>query len=63
MRVAVVVNDFGSIDIDSQLITNVQSDVISLANGCVCCTMQSNMVDTTVLRFILEGILKTINPG
>jgi G3E family GTPase len=34
--VAVLVNDFGSINIDAELVVGVESDVISLANGCVC---------------------------
>ena len=34
LRVAVLVNDFGSINIDAELVVGVESDVISLANGC-----------------------------
>ncbi len=39
LRVAVLVNDFGSINVDADLMVGVESggDVISLANGCVCC--------------------------
>ena len=33
LRVAVLVNDFGSINIDAELVVGVESDVISLANG------------------------------
>jgi G3E family GTPase len=36
LRVAVLVNDFGSTNIDADLIVSVEGDVISLANGCVC---------------------------
>ena len=36
LRAAVLVNDFGAINIDSELIVNVEENVISLANGCVC---------------------------
>ena len=39
LRVAVLVNDFGAINIDAELVVGVQDDVISLANGCVCCTI------------------------
>lgn len=45
LRIAVMVNDFGSIDIDGRLIVGVEGDLISLANGCICCTMQDGMVD------------------
>ena len=37
LRVAILVNDFGSINIDADLVVGVESDVISLTNGCVCC--------------------------
>jgi G3E family GTPase len=36
--VAVLVNDSGAINIDAELVIGVKDDVISLANGCVCCT-------------------------
>ncbi|MBT4045170.1 MAG: GTP-binding protein [Rhodospirillaceae bacterium] len=38
-RLAVLVNDFGEINIDAALITAHDGDTISLANGCVCCTI------------------------
>jgi G3E family GTPase len=45
LRVAVLVNDFGSINIDAELVVGVESDVISLANGCVCCSIRSDLLD------------------
>lgn len=42
-RVAVLVNDFGSINIDAKLIINIEGEVISLANGCICCTIRSDL--------------------
>lgn len=51
LRVAVLVNDFGSINIDSQLIVDVQGDTINLANGCICCTIRSDLLDA-VLRLV-----------
>ena len=45
LRVAVLVNDFGSINIDADLVVGVEGDVISLANGCVCCSIRSDLVD------------------
>lgn len=46
LRVAVLVNDFGSINIDAELVVGVESSVISLANGCVCCTLRDDLVQT-----------------
>src|SRR5688572_28637901 len=45
MRVAVLVNDFGAINIDADLVVGVESDVISLANGCVCCNIRDDLVN------------------
>ncbi len=38
-RVAVLVNDFGSINIDEDLIIASEDDKITLANGCICCSL------------------------
>ncbi len=38
-RLAVIVNDFGSINIDADLIESQDGDVVNLANGCICCTL------------------------
>ena len=43
LKVAVLVNDFGSINIDAELIVGVESNVISLANGCVCCSIRDDL--------------------
>lgn len=42
-RVAVLVNEFGDINIDSQLLIAVDEDVIELTNGCICCTINNNL--------------------
>jgi G3E family GTPase len=52
LRVAVLVNDFGSINIDAELVVGVESNVISLANGCICCTIRDDLIAT---------VLETIN--
>lgn len=38
-RLAVLVNDFGDINIDATLIESHDGDTITLANGCICCSM------------------------
>jgi G3E family GTPase len=44
LRVGVLVNDFGSVNIDADLVVDVDSDVVSLANGCVCCSIRDDLV-------------------
>lgn len=42
-RIAVLVNDFGSINVDAALIESTQDHVISLKNGCVCCSIADDL--------------------
>jgi G3E family GTPase len=48
LKVAVLVNDFGAINIDAELVVGVESNVISLANGCVCCTIRDDLIETVM---------------
>jgi G3E family GTPase len=48
LRVAVLVNDFGSINIDAELVVGISSDVISLSNGCICCTIRDDLIATVL---------------
>ncbi|MCW5876969.1 MAG: GTP-binding protein [Anaerolineales bacterium] len=44
-RIAVLVNDFGDINIDSELVVGVQGErTISLSNGCICCTISGDLL-------------------
>lgn len=50
LRLAVLVNDFGAINIDAQLIADVRGEegLISLSNGCVCCTIRGDLLAAVV---------------
>jgi G3E family GTPase len=45
-RIAAVVNDFGAINIDAELISGAGDGVVSLANGCICCTLEGDLLRT-----------------
>lgn len=45
-RIAAVVNDFGAINIDAELIAGAADGVISLANGCICCSLEGDLLRT-----------------
>ena len=45
LRVAVLVNDFGTINIDADLVVGVEDEMISLANGCVCCQVRDDLIE------------------
>lgn len=51
-RIAAVVNDFGAINIDAELISGASDGVVSLANGCICCSLEGDLLRTlaTLLR-------------
>jgi G3E family GTPase len=51
-RIAVVVNDFGAINIDAELIAGASDGVVSLNNGCICCSLEGDL-----LR-VLSGLLR-----
>lgn len=48
LRIAVLVNDFGTINIDSQLVVDVDAatDSIALSNGCICCTIRGELIES-----------------
>ena len=43
LRLLILVNDFGAINIDASLIEAAEDDMIALSNGCVCCTMGADL--------------------
>src|SRR5271154_6131059 len=43
-RIGVVVNEFGEVGIDGQLIVADQEVLIEISNGCVCCTVRADLV-------------------
>ena len=51
-RIAAVVNDFGAINIDAELIAGAEDGVVSLSNGCICCSLEGDLLRTlaTLLR-------------
>jgi G3E family GTPase len=48
LRIGVMVNDFGAVNIDAQLVDAIAGDVVDLSNGCVCCTMRGGLVQQTL---------------
>ncbi len=49
LRVAVLVNDFGEVNIDAELISGVSGEsTINLSNGCICCSIRDDLLEATV---------------
>jgi G3E family GTPase len=45
-KVAVVENEFGEIGVDNQLVLATEEDLIVMNNGCVCCTVRGDLIQT-----------------
>ena len=43
LKLLVMVNDFGAINIDADLLASADDDTLTLTNGCVCCTMGADL--------------------
>ena len=47
-RIGVLVNDFGDVSIDSKLIVARSEDVVTLANGCICCSLRGDLTQNVM---------------
>ena len=45
IKTAVLVNEFGEIGIDNELIIGTEDNIVELNNGCVCCTINEDLVE------------------
>lgn len=43
-RIAVIVNEFGEVGIDSQLVIDADEEILEMNNGCICCTVRGDLV-------------------
>ena len=46
LKIAVLVNEFGDINIDSQLLVGMDRDMMELSNGCICCSINDGLIET-----------------
>jgi G3E family GTPase len=51
-RYAVIVNEFGEVGIDNDLIVNADEEIFEMNNGCICCTVRGDLIR------ILESLMK-----
>src|SRR5438067_4148536 len=51
-RYAVIVNEFGEIGIDNELVVNADEEVFEMNNGCICCTVRGDLVR------IIDGLMR-----
>ena len=51
-RYAVIINEFGEIGIDNDLVVGADEEVFEMSNGCVCCTVRGDLIR------VLSGLMK-----
>jgi len=51
---AVIINEFGEVGIDNFLVEASGDALVELSNGCLCCTVRGELVDT--LAYMMDGI-------
>jgi G3E family GTPase len=51
-RIAVIVNEFGEIGIDGQLVIGTDEELVEMNNGCICCTVRGDLIR------LLSGLLE-----
>src|SRR5690606_22348669 len=51
-KYAVIVNEFGEIGIDNDLIVDADEEVFEMNNGCICCTVRGDLIR------IIDGLMK-----
>src|ERR1700734_1528709 len=51
-RYAVIVNEFGEIGIDADLVVGADEEVFEMNNGCGCCTVRGDLI------LVLQGLMK-----
>ena len=56
-RYAVIVNEFGEIGIDNDLVVGADEEVFEMNNGCVCCTVRGDLIR------VLQGLMKRQGGG
>ncbi len=52
MRIGVLLNDFGAVNVDSKLVSGQIGEPVELANGCICCMMDGNALDEPLAKLM-----------
>jgi len=55
LKIGVIVNDFGDINIDSMLVARQTDQELELSNGCICCSLEGNSLDDAIGQLAHPG--------
>lgn len=56
-KIAVIVNEYGEVGIDHQLVVNADEEILEMNNGCICCTVRGDLIR------ILRTLVFSMNQG
>lgn len=54
IRFGLIINEFGEVGVDGQILDNPKEEIMEMSNGCLCCVVRSDLV---------EAIQKMVNSG
>ena len=52
LKIALIVNEFGDVALESQFIETTDEEIVEMSNGCMCCVVRKDIIDT------VENLLK-----
>lgn len=55
LRIGVIVNDFGAVNVDALLVAKQTDQKVELSNGCMCCTLGEGGIDETLEQLAYSG--------
>ena len=50
-KIAIIVNEYGEVGIDNQLVVNSDEEILEMNNGCICCTVRGDLI--RILRTLM----------
>lgn len=52
LKIALIVNEFGDVSLESQFINSTNEEIVEMSNGCMCCVVRKDIIDT--VQMILD---------
>lgn len=59
-KIAVIVNEFGEVGIDNQLVVGAEEEIFEMNNGCICCTVRGDLI--RILTDLMKAKLNPLEP-
>ena len=59
----VIVNDFGKVGIDGELLRDAGSDMVELSSGCICCTLRIDLERTLEWIYSWGAMAEEVEPS